>query len=223
MPGKVKWLWSINSGSNVDTSNLVTINTEQTITGVKTFNGIINATNHIKNPNGDLVLDCSDTNHSINMSSKKVTNVATPTNNTDAANKQYADGCKNGNGWTTINTMNNVGTLTDVFVDITNYANCANNFRVEDEGTYEVMFKCNIDSKDIYASCILATNSANYDNVGYSSIMYWGAQATSSIQYGIYLKNNQFKVSARRPFGTNTNWSTNTRIYVRKIAQGNIR
>lgn len=192
MPGKVKWLWSINSGSNVDTTNLVTTNTTQSITAVKTFTAL---------PQSSVA----------------------PTNANDLVNKTYADKCKNGNNWTTINTMNNIGTLTDVFVDITNYANCANNFRVEDEGTYEVMFKCNIDSKDIYASCILATNSANYDNIGYSSIMYWGTQATSSIQYGIYLKNNQFKVAARRVFGTNTNWSTNTRIYVRKIGQGNIR
>ena len=72
MPGKVKWLWSINSGSNVDTSNLVTINTEQTITGAKTLGADLNANNH------------------------KVTNLATPTANTDAATKLYVDGLVGG-------------------------------------------------------------------------------------------------------------------------------
>ena len=72
MPGKVKWLWSINSGSNVDTSNLVTINTEQTITGAKTLGADLNANNH------------------------KVTNLATPTANTDAATKLYVDGLAGG-------------------------------------------------------------------------------------------------------------------------------
>ena len=207
----IKNIWK-DTTPTINTSNLVTTNTEQTITGAKTFSSAIFT-------NGGI----STSGSNIDFNSKRLSSVATPTDNNDVVNKSYADGCKNGNDWTTIYTLNNVGSLTDTFATFLNYTNCSNNFRVEDEGTYEIMFKCNIDSKDVYASCILATNSANYDNLGFSSIMYWGEQATSSIQFGIYLKNNQLKVIVRKVFGTNTNWSTNTRIYARKIGAGHIR
>ena len=177
----------------------------------------------LKAETGDLVLNASG---NVNASNKKITNLATPTANNDAATKAYADGCKNGNNWTTINNISNIGTLNDTWTRITDYTNNQNSFSVENGGTYQVMFKCNTNGGDIYCSCVLACNAADYDNCGFSSVMYWNNSSatpdTSTIQFAIYLKNNQFKLYARRPSGTNTNWNTGTRIYVRKIAQGNI-
>ena len=183
------------TGGSADTSNLVTLNSAQTISGVKTFSAL---------PQSSVA----------------------PTNNNDLVNKSYADGAKNGNNWTTINNISNIGTLNDTWTRITDYTTNQNSFRVENGGTYQVMFKCNTNGGDIYCSCVLACNSADYDNCGFSSVMYWNNSSatpdTSTIQFAIYLKNNQFKLYARRPSGTNTNWNTGTRIYVRKIAQGNI-
>ena len=183
------------TGGSADTSNLVTLNSAQTISGVKTFSALPQSS-------------------------------VTPSINNDLVNKSYADSTKNGNNWTTINNISNIGTLNDTWTRITDYTNNQNSFRVEDGGTYQVMFKCNTSSGDIYCSCVLACNSADYDNCGFSSVMYWNNSSatpdTSTIQFAIYLKNNQFKLYARRPSGNNTNWNTGTRIYVRKIAQGNI-
>ena len=179
------------TGGSADTSNLVTLNSAQTISGVKTFSAL---------PQSSVA----------------------PTNNNDLVNKSYADGAKNGNNWTTINNISNIGTLNDTWTRITDYTNNQNGFSVEGGGTYEVLFKCNTNSTDIYCSCILAVNNANYDNCGFSSPMYWGGTEQDSIQFAIYLKNGQFKLYAKRHSGSNTSWNTGTRIYVRKIAQGNI-
>ena len=192
----IKNIWKdTNTGTQVDTSNFVTLNGNQTITGTKTFSALPQSS-------------------------------ATPSNNNDLVTKTYADSTKNGNNWTTINNIGNISTLSENWSSVTNYATMQNSFRVEDGGTYQVMFKCNTNGGDIYCSCVLACNSADYDNCGFSSVMYWNNSSatpdTSTIQFAIYLKNNQFKLYARRPSGTNTNWNTGTRIYVRKIAQGNI-
>ena len=188
----IKNIWKdTNTGTQVDTSNFVTLNGNQTITGTKTFSALPQSS-------------------------------ATPSNNNDLVTKTYADSTKNGNNWTTINNIGNISTLSENWSSVTNYATMQNSFRVEDGGTYQVLFKCNISSTDVYTSCVLACNSANYDNWAVTPPLFWEGGGLNSIQYAIYLKNNQFKLNVRRPFGTNTNWSTGTRIYVRKIAQGNI-
>lgn len=194
MPGKVKWLWSINSGSNVDTSNLVTINTEQTITGAKTLGADLNANNH------------------------KVTNLATPTNNTDAANKQYVDNTVYGNWATIVNINSNISSLNDNFTQIVDYTSFSN-FQMGSGNTYEVMFKCNVESTDIYCTGICASNATSYDNIGFTNTMYWGD--SSGIIFKFSLNNNRIKIWAKRN-GSNTNWNTHTRVYIRKIMNGGI-
>ena len=269
MPGKVKWLWSINGNGNGN-SNVVTLDTSQTITGPKQFNGatqfqnvvtIHNTTSQdnslalyrentkanfisfyngstrqgflgkaatsdtqltLKAETGDLVLNCSDTSHSINMSSKKVINVATPTNNTDAANKQYVDNTVY-TGLTTIkNQVGNISTLDDTWRQVLDYTNMENNFRIEGQTSYLVIFKENVSNRDIYGSCVIAVNSADYDNCGTSSLINWGATEVNGILFTISLKNNQFKLWAKRGSGTSTNWNTNTRIYIKKLSQGGV-
>lgn len=211
MPGKVKWLWSINSGSNVDTSNLVTLDGTQTITGSKTFSSAIFT-------NGGI----STSGSNIDFNSKRLSSVASPTDNTDAANKQYVDNTVY-TGLTTIkNQVGNIGTLDDTWRQILDYTNMENNFRIEGQATYLVLFKENISDRDIYGSCIIGVNNANYDNVGTTSLINWGATEVNAIMFTISLKNNQFKLWAKRGSGNSSNWSTNTRIYIKKLSQGGV-
>lgn len=208
MPGKVKWLWSINSGSNVDTSNLVTLDGTQTITGSKTFSSAIFT-------NGGI----STSGSNIDFNSKRLSSVATPTANTDAANKQYVDNAITNRNWVTIvNITSNISSLTDNFTQIIDYTSFSN-FSMGSGNTYEVMFKCNVDSTDIYCSGITASNSTSYDNIGFTNTMYWGD--SSGIIFKFSLNNNRIKIWAKRN-GSNTNWNTGTRVYIRKIMNGGI-
>lgn len=205
MPGKVKWLWSINgSNSNVDTSNLVTINGTQTISGSKTFtaettiNNVLHMGNHI------------------------IDQVANPTNPQNAATKDYVDNHL-GNNYTKIYTVSNISNLGVNFSQVLGYTNMNNNFRIENGSVYNVLFKQNTESKDVYTSCIVGVNNANYDNCGITGILPWGNLASDSIIFAIVLKNNQFKLSVKRGYGTGTSttsWNTQTQIFIRKIANG---
>lgn len=206
MPGKVKWLWSINGGnSNVDTSNLVTINGTQTISGSKTFtaettiNNVLHMGNHI------------------------IDQLEDPTAAQHAATKNYVDAVTG--PFTKIYTTGHFSDLTDAFTQKLDYTNMQNNYRISDSSVYEVLFKQNTNSVDVYASCIIGVNSANYDNCGTTTIMPWGGSGTDSIEFSIFIKNNQFKLFARRGRGTQTtttNWNENTIIFIRKIASGSM-
>ena len=46
-----------------------------------------------------------------------------------------------------------------------------NNFQIEANTVYEVLFKQNTETKDVYASCFIGVNNASYDNVGVSGII----------------------------------------------------
>ena len=188
----IKNIWDIQAGSNVNTDNLVTTNTTQTISAVKTFSAL---------PQSSVA----------------------PTNANDLVNKTYADACKNGNNWTTIqNSVGHIGTVNDTWTQILDYTNMENSFRIENQGTYEVLFKQNTNSKDMYCSAIIGVNSADYDNMATSSEIFWGDLGSASIKFTISLKNNQFKLWARRSTGSTNDWNTNTRIYIRKIGANGI-
>ena len=268
----IKNIWKeTNSGGSVDTSNLVTTNTSQTITAPKQFNGAVQFENvltvhntttqdnslalyrentkanfisffngtqrqgffgkasasdtniTVKAETGDLVLDCVDTNHSINASNKNISAVKDPTAAQHAATKSYVDAVTG--PFTKIYETGHFSGLTDAFTQKLDYTNMQNNYRISDSSVYEVLFKQNSDSKDVYTSCIIGVNSANYDNCGTTNIMPWSGSGVDSIEFSITLKNNQFKLFARRGRGTNTtttNWNVNTIIYIRKIASGSM-
>lgn len=267
MPGKVKWLWSIN-GSNVstDTSNLVTTNTSQTITAPKQFNGAVQFENvltvhntttqdnslalyrentkanfvsffngtqrqgffgkanandtdiTVKAETGDLVLDCVDTNHSINASNKNISAVKDPTIPQHAATKNYVDNNKYGDRYTKIYHFNNTPTTNNTdWTQVQNYINMLNSFTMEASTVYEVLFKQNTNGKDIYQSVIIGVNSVEYDNVGITNWIYWDIPGNDAIQYTISLKNNQVKLWGRRIGASSGIWNVSTDIYIRKI------
>lgn len=266
MPGKVKWLWSINGSGVGNTSNFVTTNTNQTITGDKQFNGNVQMNNVVEIHNttsqdnslaiyrentkanfisffngntrqgflgkaatsdtqltlkaetGDLVLNCNDTSHSINVSNKNISNLAAPSQNNHAATKQYVDNTVYGNWTTIVNINSNIPTLNDNFTQIIDYTSFSN-FHMNSGNTYEVMFKCNVESTDIYCTGICASNATSYDNVGFTNTMYWGD--SNGIIFKFSLNNNRIKIWAKRN-GNNNNWNTHTRVYIRKIMSGGI-
>ena len=201
MPGKVKWLWSINGGnSNVDTSNLVTTNTQQTISGSKTFtsettiNNVLHMGNHI------------------------IDQLANPNLPQHAATKNYVDNNKYGDRYTKIYHSDNTSTTNNTdWTQVQDYTNMLNSFTMEASTVYEVLFKQNPYGKDIYQSLIIGVNSVNYDNVGITNWIYWNVPGNDAIQFTISLKNNQVKLWGRR-IGTSSGvWNTPTDIYIRKI------
>ena len=255
---------TLTRGSGGSTANLVTLDTNQTITADKQFNGNVefgkvveihntttqdnslalyrenNKANYmsfyngstrqgffgkanasatelmLKAETGDLILDCSSVNTSINVSGKNISNLRQPTNDNHAATKIYVDNSIVGGSWTNLSTIDRINTLNDNFTVVKDYANFGN-FTMGAHNTYELMFKCNYDSTDQYCSCILASNAVNYANIGYTNTMYWGDN--SGIIFKVELNNNRIKVSAKRN-GTNTNWATTTTVYIRKIMGG---
>lgn len=200
-------------GGNVDTTNLVTTNTNQTISGDKKFSGNVEFANYVvlqnnttndtsfalqrvntkanylsfynggdrqgflgkasanntqltlKAEQGDLVLDCSDTNHSINVSGKKVTNVASPIAGTDCANKQYVDNAISGVGgttpWTKIgfidsNVVQPNQTTNPQVIDFNNYELT--------NGIFSFSLKIGVNNHDLTCSIpnLQITNNNNY-------------------------------------------------------------
>lgn len=187
------------TGGSADTSNLVTLNSAQTISGAKTFSA-------------------ATTMNVLHMNNTVIDQLANPTQPQNAATKSYVDNAKYGN-WVLIASLNNLAQLTDSFVEKWQYTNFANTFTMEANATYEILVKCNPDgNKDAYANCCIGVNNVNYDNYACTNSMYWGNDA---IVYRVYLKNNQIKVEARR-IGSQTSWNTNTRIYIRKIMSGGL-
>lgn len=173
----------------------------------------------LKADTGDLVLDCRDTNVSINVSNKNISNLRAPTANNHAATKEYVDNAVLGQSWTSLTTLQNISTLNDNFTVVKDYAGFGN-FAMAAHNTYELLFKSNINNTDVYASCLIASNAIAYDNIGFTNTMYWGD--SSGIIFKVSLNNNRIKVWARRSNSSTASWGAQTNIYIRKIMNGGI-
>lgn len=146
------------TGGSADTSNLVTTNTSQTISGAKTFSTSIVANGGIQSTNGDLSLN---SNANINCNSKKLINVANPTANTDAANKQYVDSVSGNISWTKIGFINSSivqpnQTANPQVIDFTNYELT--------NGIFSFSLKIGINNHDLTCSIsnLQITNNNDY-------------------------------------------------------------
>ena len=265
----IKNIWkNTNTGGNVDTTHLVTTNTNQTISGDKQFNGATQFNNYVEFHN-NTTNDCSlaidrantkanyiaffnggdrlgymgknsanDTNftigsdlgdirliaHSnINCNSKRLINVADPNANTDCANKQYVDNNKYQSFTTIKNSVGNIGSVNSTsWTQILDYTNFENGFQMENQATYQVMLKQNISNRDIYATCTICVNNAQYDNSSITTPLYWDTNGIDSVMFWVIINNNRLKLYVRRFSGTTTNWNTTTRVYIKKVAQGGI-
>ena len=258
---------TLTRGSGGSSANAVTLDTQQTITGAKQFDGAVefnktivahngsdndcglafhreanranfvgffsgntrlgvlgkNSANDtsltLKSTNGDLVLDCRDTNVSINVSNKNISNLRAPTANNHAATKEYVDNAVLGQNWISLTTLQNITTLNENFTQVLDYANFGN-FAMAAGNTYELLFKSNINSTDVYCSCLIGSNAVNYDNIGFTNTMYWGD--SSGIIFKVSLNNNRIKVWARKSSSSISSWGAQTKIYIRKIMNGGL-
>ena len=195
----IKNIWKdTNTGTQVDTSNFVTLDGTQTITGAKTLGTDLNLNNH------------------------KITNLTTPTTNNDAANKSYVDTNKYGDNFVKIYTVNS-GVITNTsdvnWAQVVDFTTMQNSFSITNGSVYEVLFKSNISSADIYTSTLIAVNVATYENRGFSDTLFWDmSNNPDGIKFAISLKGSQFKLwSKRGKSGVSGNWNTATYIYVRKV------
>lgn len=200
-------------------ANFVGFFSGNTRLGVLGKNSASDSSLTLKSTNGDLVLDCRDTNVSINVSNKNISNLRAPTANNHAATKEYVDNAVLGQSWTSLTTLQNIATLNDNFTQVLDYANFGN-FTMGAHNTYELLFKSNINGTDIYASCLIASNAVAYDNIGFTNTMYWGEN--SGIIFKVSLNNNRIKVWARRSSSGTNSWGAQTNIYIRKIMNGGI-
>lgn len=190
----IKNIWDIQaSGSNVDTSNLVTTNTEQSISGSKTFTVLPQSSVAPTNAN-DLVNKSYVDSNKFGNTWTKIYEVASF--NTNNSNNSYTP--------------------------ITNYRNMSNSFTIEANTSYEVLIKNNSDNKDVYVSGIIGINNPNYDNMLLFPPTQWSGTGADSVRFALYLKNNQLALHAIRGTANTGTWNAPTKVFIRKNGSGGL-
>lgn len=180
------------TGGSADTSNLVTLNSSQTISGSKTFSG-------------------ATMMNVLHMNNTVIDQLANPNQPQNAATKAYVD--NKAGDWIQIGTINSAtsGLNSSSFVDQT-VTNVPENFTLENQSKYEVLLKINVDSSDIFNSTVIGVNSNTYNNVGMFTIP-WG----NSLLW-VYLTIKNGSVSAKYMLRqSGTNWNTPITIFMRKV------
>lgn len=139
---------------------------------------------------GDLVLSCPSAN-SINCSSRKITNVATPTAANDAATKAYADS-KIGD-WVKIIDNVAINTENTTMTQARDWTNNLNDYTYQTRHTYLVTCKVTglQNNTDLCFNTIIQTNSGTYDNEGQCVI--YDNTGTHSMVIQIHLGNTASK------------------------------
>lgn len=190
----IKNIWDIQaSGSNVNTDNLVTTDTTQSITAVKTFSALPQSSVAPTNNNDLVNKSYVDSNKFGNTWTKiyEVASFSTTNSNTS-------------------------------YTQITNYTNMSNGFTIEANTSYEVLIKSNSNSKDVYVSGIIGINNPNYDNMLLFPPTQWSGTDNDSVRFALYLKNNQLALHAIRGTANTGTWNAPTVIFIRKNGSGGL-